>query len=83
MQRILNGERIEVSNAYLQNGLEEQETNELQGEESISTNTDVATSYRLRTLKGYILTGVYFPAHYKLLKHQYYIHPEATARTIH
>ncbi|MCP9265590.1 Death domain-containing protein [Dirofilaria immitis] len=54
VQRILNGERIELSNIYVQNGLEEEhEINELQSEESISTaaSTDAATSYRLRTLK--------------------------------
>lgn len=62
VQRILNGERIEVSNIYTQNGLEEeQEINELQSEESISTaaSTDAATSYRLRTLKGYIFIGLF------------------------
>ncbi|EFO28015.2 death domain-containing protein [Loa loa] len=54
VQRILNGERIEVSNVYAQNGPgEEQEISELQSEESISTaaSTDAATSYRLRTFK--------------------------------
>ncbi|VBB33057.1 unnamed protein product, partial [Acanthocheilonema viteae] len=54
VRRILNGERIEVSNMYAQNGTEEeQEINELQSEESISTaaSTDAATSYRLRKLK--------------------------------
>ncbi|VDK81961.1 unnamed protein product [Litomosoides sigmodontis] len=51
VQRILNGERIEVPNEYVQNGLEEQENNELQSEESISTSNDAATRYRLRTLK--------------------------------
>uniref|UniRef100_A0A8R1XUV6 ANK_REP_REGION domain-containing protein n=2 Tax=Onchocerca TaxID=6281 RepID=A0A8R1XUV6_ONCVO len=53
VQRILNGERIELSNIYAQNSLEEQEINELQSEESISmaASTDTATSYRLRTFK--------------------------------
>uniref|UniRef100_A0A915PMW4 Death domain-containing protein n=1 Tax=Setaria digitata TaxID=48799 RepID=A0A915PMW4_9BILA len=54
VQRILNGERVELPDIYAaQNGLEEQETNEPQSEESGSTavSTDAATSYRLRTLK--------------------------------
>lgn len=62
VQRILNGERIEVPNIYEQNSLEgEQEINELQSGESISgaTGTDAATSYRLRKLKGYMFPGLF------------------------
>nr|CDP92894.2 BMA-IKB-1 [Brugia malayi] len=53
VQRILNGERVEVPSVYAQDDPGEQEINELQSEESISTatSTDAATSYRLRTLK--------------------------------
>ncbi|VDO47560.1 unnamed protein product [Brugia timori] len=49
----MNGERVEVPSVYAQDDPGEQEINELQSEESISTatSTDAATSYRLRTLK--------------------------------